>query len=248
MNYIIFIAALPVVALLVYIYKQDKVEKEPIGLLLKLLLFGGISVVSAIILEMIGEEILGLFFTDHTMFYEFLDCFIVVGISEELGKFYALKWGSWKNRAFNYRFDGVVYGVCSSMGFALVENIEYVTDGGFSTALSRALTAVPAHAIFGVFMGLFYGQAKYCEAFGDQKGKKKNLRRALWIPAIVHGFYDFCLSVDSGMAVLTFYVFLIALYVVAFTAIKKASREDVPLFSTMYFWPESTNNFPPRQS
>ena len=229
------LAAIPAIALMVYIYKKDRIEKEPVGLLIKLAFFGALSVISAMILETVGDMIIGFLFDETGMVYAYLDCFIVVAISEEIGKFFALKLGSWNNKAFNFRFDAVVYAVCTSLGFALIENIVYVWDGGVSTALIRAVTAVPAHAIFGVFMGLFYGKAKYCQVFGRTLEMKKNLRLAVVVPVLIHGFYDFCLSVDSVMATLTFYVLLIAMYIVAFKSVKKAAEEDVPLFSMVNF-------------
>jgi len=234
---LVFLAALPAIILLIYIYKQDKVEKEPIGLLAKLLLFGALSVITALIGETVGLGIISFIFPEGSMTYAYIECFLIVAICEEVGKYFAMKLGTWKSREFNYKFDGVVYGVCTSLGFAIVENILYVLDGGVSLAVTRGFTAVPAHAIFGVLMGLYYGRAKQCSAFNDLIGKKKNLRKALIIPIIFHGFYDFCLSVNSVMAVLTFFVLLIAMYVIAFISVKNASRSDEPVYPFIYYYP-----------
>ena len=58
----IVLALLPAVILLVMIYRADKIEKEPIGLLAKLFIFGVLTTISAMILETIGCEILNFFF------------------------------------------------------------------------------------------------------------------------------------------------------------------------------------------
>ena len=55
------LALLPAIALVVWIYRQDKVEKEPISLLVNLVIFGMISIVPAVIggtvLELVPNEV-----------------------------------------------------------------------------------------------------------------------------------------------------------------------------------------------
>ena len=63
--------------------------------------------------------------------------FVVVAISEEGFKYVLLKKRTWKSREFNCEFDGVVYAVFVSLGFALWENIFYVLSYGFATAVAR---------------------------------------------------------------------------------------------------------------
>ena len=60
-----------------------------------------------------------------------------------------------KSVEFDEWIDGVVYTICIGMGFALVENLIYAFDYDLITVVVRALTAVPAHAIFAIFMGFF---------------------------------------------------------------------------------------------
>lgn len=86
--------------------------------------------------------------------------FVIVAIAEESSKYFFLKKRTWNNPEFNCQYDGVVYAVFVSLGFALWENINYVLSYGFSTAIVRAITAIPGHACFGVFMGVFYGLAR----------------------------------------------------------------------------------------
>ena len=148
---------------------------------------------------------------------------------EEGGKYFVLKRLTWNHPAFDYTFDAVVYAVTASLGFATLENIAYVLDSDLGTALMRAILSVPGHAIDGLFMGSFYGAAKLCERMGDQKGKKQNLRRALWVPVLIHGFYDFCLESESGFLLLAFLVFEVFITVTAYLRVKRLSREDQPL-------------------
>lgn len=223
------LAILPAVVLLFYIRKKDLIEKEPIGLILKLMGFGALSTISAIILETIGGGILGAVFSQNSMPYIVLENFFVVGLAEELGKLFVLKKCTWKNPEFNYTYDAVVYAVAASLGFAVLENILYVLDGGLSTALMRAVTAIPGHTVFGVIMGYYYGMAKKAEMQFDHGNEKKYLRHALFVPLIVHGFYDYCLSVGNVLMLIVFLVYDIGIVVFAIQLVKKLAREDSPL-------------------
>jgi hypothetical protein len=82
--------------------------------------------------------------------------------------------------------DGVVYGTAASLGFAALENILYVSEGGFGLAVMRAVTAVPGHALLGVIMGFYVGRARF-----DPERRRRWLRLALVIPILLHGLYDF---------------------------------------------------------
>ena len=161
MTHLVLIAIAPSLLLILYIYNLDKIESEPVRLLVKLFFLGGISTVSAMLLEMAGENILQRMVPDSTTIrYMILENFLVVAMVEEGGKYLAVRFSTWKNKAFNFRFDGVVYCATASLGFAAFENILYVISYGTSIAPTRAVTAIPLHCIAGVFMGHYYGQAK----------------------------------------------------------------------------------------
>jgi RsiW-degrading membrane proteinase PrsW (M82 family) len=149
----ILAAVLPAVFLMRYIYNQDKYEKEPASLLWKLVLGGVFAALAAMVLEyLIIDWFLPLFsITDETS-YSIAEA-ILVGLIEEGCKFYFLYRYTWNNPNFNFRYDGVVYAVFCSLGFAAFENVQYVFNYGLSVAVSRALLAIPAHMGFAVFMG-----------------------------------------------------------------------------------------------
>ena len=128
-------AVIPAVILLLQVYRADRLEKEPTGLLISLLVFGVIATALAIVTETIGENILLSFFDETDLGYLILSNFIVVALSEEGFKLLLLRWRTWRSPNFNCQFDGVVYAVFVSLGFALWENIGYVAMYGFGTAL-----------------------------------------------------------------------------------------------------------------
>ena len=187
---ILLLAIAPVFIIILYIYFKDKYEKEPKRLLFYNFLLGAIvSIVITTVLYYVINIILPL--TNHTsIFQQFIKAFLVVGLTEEFSKYIIVRYYVQTNKAFNEPFDGIVYTVMVSMGFAATENIFYVLEGGYQTALLRAFTAIPAHATFGILMGFYMGKAK----FSNHK-VVLNLTGLLFA-TIFHGAYDFFLFID----------------------------------------------------
>ncbi len=230
-------AVIPAVILLVRVERLDRLEKESTGLLLSLVVFGVVSTSVAALGERIGIAVLNRLFAQESVLCDVLLYFGVVAFSEEGAKYVLLKRRTWRSPEFNCQFDGVVYGVFVALGFALWENIGYVAMYGLSTALIRAVTAVPGHACFGVFMGVWYGMAKRREGAGDEAGSKRMRVRALLIPALLHGFYDFVASRESAAGSLVFIVFVILMFVTAYRLVRHVSDNDSYIQSYRFgFW------------
>lgn len=230
-------AVIPAIILLIRVERADRLEKESRGLLASLVLFGIASTAIASLLERIGMGILDSVFEYESTLYNILLYFGVVAFAEEGAKYVLLKRRTWRNPEFNCQFDGVVYGVFVSLGFALWENIEYVALFGLGTAAIRAVTAVPGHACFGVFMGAWYGMAKRREGAGDLAGAKRMRTRALLIPALLHGFYDFAASSESDSMNLVFFGFVIIMFITAYRLVKHVSANDTYIRNYRFgFW------------
>ena len=209
----------PVLIILFYIYFRDKYDKEPLGLLLKALLVGIVIIVPVIFTE---RMLMNLMPQSSKVAAAAYHAFVVAGSTEELFKFLALYLLVWKSPSFNEKFDGIVYAVFVSLGFAGVENVLYVMDGGMQTAMTRALTAVPAHAIFGITMGYYLGIARI---YKELKGPY--LARALLVPILLHGIYDFILMVEVGWLLLLFIPYVIILYIMGMKKMKEHSDTSV---------------------
>ena len=157
-NNLLFISIAPVFIIAFYVYYRDKYEKEPFSVLLKAL-FTGILIILPIV---IIERILTLFSEDmEDLQNAAYTAFIVAGLTEEGMKYLAFYVFFWRNKNFNEKFDGIVYAVFIALGFAAIENIFYVLIGGYGIGILRALTAVPAHALFGTMMGYHFGLARF---------------------------------------------------------------------------------------
>lgn len=225
MSLLLILAALPCVGIVIYIYCKDKEEKEPIGLILKLIGFGILSCIAAIVLETIMELILPKF-EEGTFGYAFTISFFVAALCEEFVKYWALRLGSWRNKNFDYRFDGLIYGVSAAIGFALLENIEYVIQGGISTAIIRAITAVPLHSMCGLYMGIFYAYQKKAALSNHRKYYIKAGLLAYFVPFLIHGVYDTLAFMRQPITQLLLFAMVLVMVIISIIVINKFSRED----------------------
>lgn len=229
LSFYILAAVLPAVFLLRYIYQHDTVEKEPAGLLASLLLLGvGAAIVSSF-LENLGESILTMLMDPGSPIYTIILAFLVVALVEEGTKFILLKWRTWRSPDFNYRFDGIVYAVFISLGFAAYENIQYILHFGLSVALPRALLAVPGHLVFAVIMGFFYSRAKLADSRGLEMDTALNLWWAYFAAVLLHGFYDACAMIGTTTAVVLFAIFVLSMYLLVYHLVKRESASDIPV-------------------
>ena len=219
-------AVIPAVLLMRYVYKQDKLDRESGRMLLSLVLLGALSTAFAVVVELLGELILKQFLSPESTLYIAIEYFGIVAFAEEGGKYIVLKKRTWRSGEFNCQFDGVVYAVFVSLGFALWENIKYVSVYGISTALVRAVTAIPGHACFGVFMGVLYGMAKRYDGIGQPDVSARYRKAAVFVPALIHGFYDFCLSMQSAFFSVIFLPFILLMFLLSFALVRRLSQND----------------------
>ncbi len=232
-------AVIPAAVLMIFVYRKDRIEKEPDWLLLQLVLFGALATLPAVLAESFGSGVLSAAFGDRgdTQAYDFWMFFVVVGLSEELFKYLAMRWRTWRSPHFNCRFDGVVYAVFVSLGFALAENIGYVLLYGFGAAVARAITAVPGHASFGVFMGACYGFARRAANSGAYGASRFWRWLAVLLPATIHGCYDYIAVGADGGVTESFLVFVAVVFLAALVLLRNLSRTD-------RFLPRNGENYP----
>lgn len=233
---ILLIAALlPAVLLMIRVYRLDRIEKEPNSLLVKLFLFGALSAVPASLAELFLIPLLKRLIPDHGLFFLAVQNFLIVALTEEICKRFPVRRLVWNHPAFDYRFDAVVYCVFSALGFAALENIGYVMQFGLRTALARAVLSVPGHFFFAVGMGICLGTAKQAEAGGQTARRSFMLILSLILPVALHGFWDFCLTVNSWLTTGLFYVFVAVFFFCAARILRRASMTDQPVCSKESF-------------
>jgi protease PrsW len=197
----------PVFVIIIYIYIKDKYEKESKRILAYTFALGAVvSIVITTILYLFFELFLPIP-DDFSVWQQFVKAFFVVALIEEFSKYVIVRYYNQPRKGFNEPFDGIIYAVMVSMGFAAVENLMYVFQGGLEVALIRAFTAIPAHAIFAILMGYFMGKAKF------SKNKVKWNLIGLSLAILFHGAYDFFLFINfiPGVFIGTFVSLIIGI-------------------------------------
>ena len=180
-------ALAPAVFMLHFVYVRDKYEREPLGRVLFIYFLAFFTVIPAAWFQawFVTPERWGLAGVA-------VAAWGVIALSEESVKFIVLRYVAMPHRTFNEVYDGVLYGVTVSLGFATVENVAYVlisADRAIFVAILRALLSVPAHALWGAMMGYYIGLAKF-EA--DARRRRTLLWLGWGIAVLWHGLYDFC--------------------------------------------------------
>lgn len=220
-----FVAILPIILIGLYIYKKDKI-KEPIKLLFKLFILGILScfpsIGAGILLGLLFPEV-----SDMNVIQLFIYVFVTIALVEEFYKWLFLYKFSYFHDEFTSSYDMIVYSVFVSLGFALFENILYVSGYGLKAALVRFVSAVPGHACNGVLMGMYLGIAKLMEYKGEFNISKIYKCLSLIVPIIVHGIYDFCAYYGSKLFIIIFLLFVIFVDVYCIIKVKHISLNSV---------------------
>lgn len=187
--HLLILSIAPALLIIFYIYYSDKYDKEPKHLLFICFLFGAIgSILFASVSHLLFSQTLPEL-EKEVVWIQFCKAFIIVALVEEFSKYVFVRYFAQTREAFDEPFDGIVYAVMVSMGFAVTENLAYAFQGGLEIAIFRAFTAVPAHATFGIIMGYYMGKAKF-----SRKRVTYNLM-GLGLATVFHGIYDFFLFI-----------------------------------------------------
>jgi len=194
----LILAIIPSAVILRYFLRRDEFP-EPKRAIAVTFAWGIGSIVPAVIVALLLIAVL-----DATIWDELTNpwargstiAFFGAAFPEELFKFAVLYFYCRRLGDFDEPMDGIVYGVTASLGFATLENVLYVADGGLGVAIVRAFTAVPGHAMLGAIMGFYFGLAH----FGGER-RRLLLWAAYFSPVIFHGLYNTVLiSPDEGAA------------------------------------------------
>lgn len=205
---------IPAVLLLIYIYRSDAIEPEPAGLLYLLFIEGILATVPVILIK----ALLGSSLSPIPMV-------AILAIVEELSVYLVLYFTTWNHLAFNYRFDGVVYGATVAIGYEVSLAVLYLSGGLEKIALSRSV--IPVHCVFGIYMGFFYGQAKARAIAGDKTGSALMEVFSLILPVILNFVYELFMSNTGNTTLLiAFIIFLVVLNLAAVISVRKFAKAD----------------------
>ena len=177
---------LPSILIILFFVYSDKF-KEPRGEIIKVFIYGILITIPAYFLNTYISD----FLYNNTRVSEgLISSFLTAAPVEEGLKLSVLYYFVYKMKDFNEPIDGIVYGVTVSLGFATLENLYYVylladyfETTSMALAVIRSFSAVPAHAVFGIFMGYFFMKYSFIK-------KGDNLFFAFVVPFVLHGCYN----------------------------------------------------------
>ena len=226
---LIFLSLFPIFLIGFVVYIVDK-EKESIKSLIGFYLFGLFAAYMSSVVENI------FYFKMDNLIFIFIDSFICVALVEECAKLLCVHIGLSFNKSYHNFFDSIVFCSAVSLGFAAIENILYIFStssasltSGISTGLLRAFLAVPAHAIFSIYMGYFLDRYKELK-YKNESGSGAYMVLALLVPITLHGFYDFfCLSMgvlNSMTFFIIFVIYIIFMYVSGIVLLVKGAKKS----------------------
>ena len=211
----LLITILPSLAILFYFIYSDKF-KEPRKIIIITFLLGVLITIPA---GYLNHYVMETFENNSRVNNALIGGFFAGGLVEETLKFLVFYFYVLKEKAFNEPMDAIVYGVVVSLGFATLENYDYVFRiaeeyemSPLDMAIGRAFTAVPLHALCGVIMGFYFGM--YAFVSGG-----KNLSLALIVPYIFHGTYNFLCAFPP------YYIFVIFILLVFSYLLHKNVKE-----------------------
>ena len=216
---LLLMTILPSILIILFFVNSDKF-KEPTKEIIKIFFLGILITIPAYILN----TYIGDFLYKNTEVSEgLISSFLTAAPVEEGLKLSVLYYFVYKMKEFNEPIDGIVYGVTASLGFATLENIYYVyllADDfeitSMALAVIRSFSAVPAHAVFGIFMGYFFMKYSFIK-------KGDNLFFAFIIPFVLHGCYNLFLNSNFYVAlILIMIAWIVAL--ILFSRLKKTQR------------------------
>ena len=137
-------------------------------------------------------------------------CVFRIGLTEEFTKLVPVLIILFFTKQINESTDYIIYASVSALGFALMENIGYFDQTGFSRIAGRAFTATFFHMALSSFAvyGLVYARYK----------KKSPFYFALsfFVACAIHGLYDFLLIVKAPLDEFRPFAFFLMLFSIIF--------------------------------
>ena len=216
----IVLMVLPVYILGKYVYNSD-INKESKKILKKIMVFG---MVLAIIAGICSNVILRIFPDTSSIWDKIFHYFIAIALIEEFSKFLPGYFIGVKSSEFDEVYDAIVYMVFSALGFALIENIFYVSQGSLFTAISRFIFTVPMHVSCGIIMGYFIGIAYKKMNNGNKFYYFLNMFFSILVPTLYHGLFDFGLNYSYTLEVI---VLILDIFIIIWSIfkVKAVSKE-----------------------
>ncbi|MGP4060107.1 glutamic-type intramembrane protease PrsW [Halobacillus sp. H74] len=210
----------PAVAIMTFIYLSKRIELEPFPLIIRMFIIGVIMVFPIMFIQYAFE-------VENIFQHPLLKSFFLVGLMEEFFKWFFIVFVAYRHSDFDHHYDGIIYAVAVSLGFATIENVIYLFYNGIEIAMLRAIFPVSSHGLFGIIMGFYLGKAKFTTV-----RSKICMAFALFIPVALHTLYDYIITVNESTWMYWITPFMIILWIIGFRKIKIANQHHEKLLKS----------------
>ena len=185
---------LPVVIPLVfwawYHYYKDRHLPEPMGHLALTFTLGIASCYLAMFmygaLDLVGLRYDAYLLAETDLKGLFAYSILAIGAIEELAKLIPFLLIVIHFKEFDEPIDGIIYASFIALGFAAVENVQYVQFATTMEALARGFAGPVVHIVFASIWGYYIGRACLC-----RRKLIPVIFASLAVTAVLHGIYDF---------------------------------------------------------
>lgn len=113
---------------------------------------------------------------------------VLVGLVEETAKMLVVRCTVYYSTTFDDVTHGAIYACAAALGYAAVENTQYLVSHGIAVLIGRAMLATPAHMLPSMLWGFALGVQR--TVYRGRLLGWVTLLSALLAAAIVHGTYD----------------------------------------------------------
>jgi len=210
--YLFLLALIPPLLVMAMLFFSDRFEKEPLPLIFACMAGGVLVTVPIMGLAKLLPGFFSLRFASPVM-TAFFSSFVHAAFIEETLKFLVVFFIVLKARSFNEPFDAVVYYVGVGVGFAVIENLQYIAMGSHEalaygdqsgvytpffqvSLIMGVMRSLPGHMVFAAISGYFVARYR----FGRSAGQARWLWLAWAAALVVHGTFNFLLHVFPGNA------------------------------------------------
>ena len=130
-----------------FLYQYDRVEPEPILVLLRIVVIGGlVSTFIAGTINSLFSSLSGIPISSESLsFKKSLILSTFVGFNEEIVKAVVTVWLVKNLKDLDEPIDAVIYATAVGLGFSVFENFQYTTEHGLFNLVLRSFTAMPLH-------------------------------------------------------------------------------------------------------
>ena len=222
-------AIVPMTFYLVFLWKFDKYEPEPLKLVLFHFLWGASA---AIILGIIGSKLVSIPLQLVITVPEkisLLQIIFVAPLIEELSKG-ALLFKTKNDRRFDNLIDGLVYGGAIGLGFGMTENFLYFIT--FGDSLQNLLWLIVIRSGFSAVMhGMAtaaFGALLSVSKYSEEKSKKLFVVAGLLIAVSIHFIWNFSVSFSNTFLFgLFFIVVIVGIFITVFIFALKFEKQII---------------------